>query len=968
MSQEQITALLLEETIEPNRPEWYLTRHNMLTAADVASALDLNIYFSKLDLLKQKCLPLQQVSNPNLIWGNKYESIARSLYQKITGQQVQLKGLFKHPKYNWLGATPDGIVMCGKLLEIKCPFSRQINSNNIPYIYWIQMQIQMEVCNIDSCDFFQCKFQELEKMPSEHNFKYFGTLYNELGAKNWILSEYTLITVARDKEWFTINFPKLEEFWNMVLHYRNVGLDKLILELGKNQQYYNLETKQLVAIKESTTSGTNIQHQLNIPENFTMTVRDDLPENLVQINSPILKNLPSFIDIISPSLLPNIIIPSLPTRDDNIEFKTINPISPLNLDLNNSSNNASVILDVNNSSNNASQLEDWQEWVAATATFNYMHDDPLLDWLDHCYQRSGVIDQQSKTFFDQQSNHTSSRFLQHIQSQALIFENAVVSFLKSSYEVITIANSYEVRQKSKYEETLNAMHKGVPIIYQAVMYNYKQKLYGLADLLVRSDILENLFEISPIDKKQSKIGCKFHKHFHYVVIDIKFTTLRLRSDGIHLLNSGSNPAYKAQVYIYNECLGEMQDYKPSQSYILGKKYHYEKSRIQYTSQEWFKRAGVINFNSEDSLQVEKAKKAIQWIRRIREEGHTWSLNPPTVRELYPNMCNEMDTPWHSFKLTLAQQLQELTLLWQCGVANRQYAHAKNIFSLTDPNCTAKNLNIKGKKYEPIVDAILEVNNSPNKILPHQIDNTLYKYKVEFFVDFETMRDSVVDIDDYTTHNIPTTISKFLVYMIGVGYRVLQTDCLTGQTKYTPWEFECFTTPRINEAHELNLLIEFLEFLNETLFKYSAHDDFILYHWSHAEPSIYAKLIEKYFKSVSRLIDRVNIHWVDLLKFFQDNRIVIKGAYNYSLKSIAKAACDQCLIQTQWVDVNVVDGLDAMILAMQADTEAKKLNIDITDTLIMKQIQKYNEIDCRVMSELIDYVRDNMLKPKKRKTK
>ena len=39
----------------------------------------------------------------------------------------------------------------------------------------------------------------------------------------------------------------------------------------------------------------------------------------------------------------------------------------------------------------------------------------------------------------------------------------------------------------------------------------------------------------------------------YYVIDIKFTTLKLTCDGIHVLNSGLFPAYKAQLYVYTQC-------------------------------------------------------------------------------------------------------------------------------------------------------------------------------------------------------------------------------------------------------------------------------------------------------------------------------------------------------------------------------------------------------------------------------
>ena len=49
----------------------------------------------------------------------------------------------------------------GRMLEIKNPFSRVING--IPKDeYWIQMQMQLEVCDLDCCDFLETKFTEYE--------------------------------------------------------------------------------------------------------------------------------------------------------------------------------------------------------------------------------------------------------------------------------------------------------------------------------------------------------------------------------------------------------------------------------------------------------------------------------------------------------------------------------------------------------------------------------------------------------------------------------------------------------------------------------------------------------------------------------------------------------------------------------------------------------------------------------------
>ena len=75
-------------------------------------------------------------------------------------------GLIQHEKYSFLGASPDGICKNGIMLEIKCPFTRKINKtgeiyNHIcPAYYWVQVQQQLECCDLEECDFWQCDIGE----------------------------------------------------------------------------------------------------------------------------------------------------------------------------------------------------------------------------------------------------------------------------------------------------------------------------------------------------------------------------------------------------------------------------------------------------------------------------------------------------------------------------------------------------------------------------------------------------------------------------------------------------------------------------------------------------------------------------------------------------------------------------------------------------------------------------------------
>ena len=45
------------------------------------------------------------------------------------------------------------------MLEIKCPPKRQF-TDEVPLHYWMQMQGQLEVCDLEECDFLQVKIEE----------------------------------------------------------------------------------------------------------------------------------------------------------------------------------------------------------------------------------------------------------------------------------------------------------------------------------------------------------------------------------------------------------------------------------------------------------------------------------------------------------------------------------------------------------------------------------------------------------------------------------------------------------------------------------------------------------------------------------------------------------------------------------------------------------------------------------------
>jgi putative phage-type endonuclease len=158
--------------------EWYNYRYNRITASDMAAAIDMNPYEPVESFILKKCdpnFPFQD--NATVFHGKKYEPTATMIYEHIYNTRVYEFGALPSETYNFLGASPDGICSqytldntfsprLGRMLEIKCPVTRDIYIKGkicgqiCPFYYYCQVQQQLICCDLEACDFWQCKITE----------------------------------------------------------------------------------------------------------------------------------------------------------------------------------------------------------------------------------------------------------------------------------------------------------------------------------------------------------------------------------------------------------------------------------------------------------------------------------------------------------------------------------------------------------------------------------------------------------------------------------------------------------------------------------------------------------------------------------------------------------------------------------------------------------------------------------------
>ena len=94
---------------------------------------------------------------PAMRWGRECEPLARSAYEAISGEIVELVPMIDHPSIEMAGASPDGMVGDQGLVEIKCPNTathiNTILSGQVDKKYVYQMQWQMACTGRAWCDF-----------------------------------------------------------------------------------------------------------------------------------------------------------------------------------------------------------------------------------------------------------------------------------------------------------------------------------------------------------------------------------------------------------------------------------------------------------------------------------------------------------------------------------------------------------------------------------------------------------------------------------------------------------------------------------------------------------------------------------------------------------------------------------------------------------------------------------------------
>lgn len=371
---------------------------------------------------------------------------------------------------------------------------------------------------------------------------------------------------------------------------------------------------------------------------------------------------------------------------------------------------------------------------------------------------------------------------------------------------------------------------------------------------------------------------KLNRHFYnsqsfdgdkYSLFTIEYSTIKTLKNGDV---SQEKKYYNFKNWMYkNECKYEIDN-----SFVIGRKYK--------------------NYNSFNLL-----ARMPYTFESLLEDGN---LHLSTIKnkkigvDVFPNMKNTSDYPYHNAKKIISDEYFELTSVKGISKKDRDRLVSIGVTSRCQIEIDRSEKNFV---------------NFNNLELPELTENII-------FIDFEILT-SVYD--DFT--KFPETNNKNLLFNIG---------CVTQKWEKS-WIASSFT-------EEKDMFNNFITYINNI-----PGESITFVHWTKIEHRIFHEKMKEYpFVKLNK-----EVVWFDLHEYFIESDIYIKGCLNYKLKNVSRSLYEKGYIQSTWGNGLFFDGIGAMTAYIKFLGDG--------DKTILDEIVKYNLVDCRVMLEIFDFVKSKL---------
>ena len=600
-----------------------------------------------------------------------------------------------------------------------------------------------------------------------------------------------------------------------------------------------------------------------------------------------------------------------------------------------------------------------KEWVSLNSFTGFLLKDPIIDWFN-MYSNNDII----KNISNKNpiiNNSYKNKIKDKINTFKSIIEQITKYGTDNKKNVIYVSNIDEQLSSelsvSKYEITKKALVDKIDIIIRPVLLDYKRKIYGIPDILMKNEVALKYLEKYPntngLNFLSDSIASDENNKNNYTLFSITIKNNYPKHGALSKWDNVLKNKYTGYASILNS--------------------------ITNTSQTLISLIGIntcILFDPEtiDSNECVKINDGVQWVRTLREKGESWltcinSDDIPTNRNIMPNMCNKFDQHWRYIKKELAEKWGELTLLWYCGIDQRNRAHDKGIYTWKSTISTVSSEEIVMSLYannnndinsfsnrKRIINSMITLNRTPDKVFSSRHIGELTEpfidthKALEVYIDFEVLPKKIIN----KKYSKKLRSQQDIIYLIGMKWVCKDTNTL---------KFKSFITDTLTLSAEKEMIKKWWDDVKK-LKKETKSEKVILYHWSPAEERFLNNAFKRH--TLSYIKHNLNSSYYelrDLMEMFVDAEVVIRNVWGYSVKDVAKGLHKHGLISEVWDDTEkggdtINSGEGTLITAKNCYKEINN-GISIHNNPNFTPLKEYNEMDCDVLYHLLIFLREHI---------